>query len=70
MNYKSERAWIQKKLRSGVSQDELRECVGMFSNKNKQKVMAQKGLTEEAYKKRYGFLSNVFWLLSDITFEP
>ena len=63
--YKREHAWINKKLKSGVSRDELRESVGMFSNKNKSKVMAQKGLTEEAYKKRYGFLANVYSILCD-----
>ena len=62
-SYKKEQAWIQKKLRSGVSRDELRESVGMFSNKNKKKVMAQKNLTEEGYKKRYGFLANVYSIL-------
>ena len=66
MKYKKERAWINKKLRSGVSRDELRECVGMFSNKNKNKVMAQKNLSESEYQKRYGFLANVYSILSDI----
>ena len=65
MKYKKERAWINKKLRSGVSRDELRVCVGMFSNKNKNKVMAQKNLSEAEYQKRYGFLANVFCILSD-----
>ena len=65
MKYKKERAWINKKLRSGVSRDELRECVGMFSNKNKNKVMAQKNLSESEYQKRYGFLANVYSILSD-----
>ena len=60
---KKAQAWINKKIRSGVSRDELRQSVGMFSNKNKKKVMAQKGLTEEAYKKRYGFLANVYYIL-------
>ena len=65
MKYKKERAWINKKLRSGVSRNELRECVGMFSNKNKNKVMAQKNLSEAEYQKRYGFLANVYSILSD-----
>ncbi|MBE6645933.1 MAG: hypothetical protein E7612_11295 [Ruminococcaceae bacterium] len=65
MKYKKERAWINKKLRSGVNRDELRECVGMFSNKDKKKVMAEKGLNEAAYQKRYGFLVNVYSILSD-----
>ena len=63
--YSKEEAWIRKKLRSGVSQNELRESVGMFSNKNKNKAMAQKGLNEDAYKKRYSFLANVYYLLSN-----
>ena len=61
--YYKEEAWIRKKLRSGVSQTELRESVGMFSNKNKNKAMAQKGLSESQYKKRYTFLGNVYSLL-------
>ena len=65
MAYEKERSWIAKKLRSGVPLDELRESVGMFSNKNKNKVMAQKGLSEREYKKRYGFLANVYALLCD-----
>ena len=65
MSFKREHAWINKKLSSGVSRDELRESVGMFSNKNKKKVMAQKNLTEEGYKKRYVFLANVYYLLSN-----
>ena len=31
--YMNERKWIKKKLISGVSQSELRDCVGIFSNK-------------------------------------
>ena len=65
MSYEKERAWISKKLRSGVSLKELRESVGMFSNKNKKKVMAQKGLSEDGYNKRYSFFANVYTLLCD-----
>ena len=55
--------WINKKLNSGVSRDELRNCVGAFSNRNKKTVMAEKKLTEKQYKKRYDFLSKVYSLL-------
>lgn len=65
MSFKRERAWINKKINLGVSREELLQSVGMFSNKNKKKVMAQKNLTEEGYKKRYGFLANVYYLLSN-----
>lgn len=64
-NYKRERAWIKKKLDSGVNRDELRECVGAFSNKKKKKVMAEKKLSSAGYDKRYKFLSNVYVILCD-----
>lgn len=64
-NYSKEKRWINKKLRSGVSKKELLNTVGMFSNKKKEKVMAQKGLTEQEYKKRYDFLSRVYYILSN-----
>lgn len=64
-NYIKEKRWINKKLRSGVSKKELLNTVGMFSNKKKEKVMAQKGLTEQEYKKRYAFLARVYYILSN-----
>jgi len=63
--YYRERAWIRKKLNSGVSKSELYHSVGVFSNKPKRKVMKEKGLTEVKYKKRYNFLFNVYNILSD-----
>ena len=62
-NYYKERAWIKKKLDSGVTKKELHNTVGMFSNKSKKKVMQQKGLTSKEYDKRYKFLHNVFNIL-------
>ena len=64
-NYNKEKRWINQKLRSGVSKKELLNTVGMFSNKKKEKVMAQKGLTEKQYKQRYEFLARVYTILSD-----
>lgn len=64
-NYNKEIRWINQKLRSGVSKKELLNTVGMFSNKKKEKVMAQKGLTEKQYKERYDFLSRVYYILSN-----
>lgn len=61
---KAARAWINKKLRSGVSKTELLNCVGAFSNKKKERVKAQKGLSEAEYKKRYDFLAKVYYILS------
>lgn len=61
--YYIERAWISKKLNSGVTKEELFYSVGVFSNKDKKQVMQQKGLTEKQYKRRYDFLFNVFNLL-------
>lgn len=55
--------WIDKKIRSGVTRDELRACVGAFSNRDKKTVMAEKKLTEKQYKRRYDFLSEVYSLL-------
>ena len=61
---KKAKAWINKKLNSGVTREELRECVGRFSNRNKKTVMAEKGLTEKQYKKRSDFLTKVYALLN------
>jgi len=60
---KKAQAWIDKKLKQGVSRKELRECVGRFSNRNKNKVMAEKRLNEKQYKERYDFLAKVYELL-------
>ena len=60
MANKQVRAWINKKLSQGVSKTELYNSVGVFSNKTKQQVMKEKGLTESQYKRRYNFLFHVF----------
>ena len=65
-NYNKEKRWINKKLRQGVSKKELLNTVGMFSNKKKEKVMAQKKLSEKQYKERYDFLAKVYYLLSNM----
>ena len=62
-NMHKEKRWIRKKLRSGISQEQLKHNVGVFSNKSKQKVMKQKNLSEKQYKARYRFLSNCYALL-------
>ena len=61
------RAWIAKKEREGVDKRTLYHTVGMFSNKKKEKVMAQKGLNEYQYRKRYGFLARVYTILFNET---
>lgn len=61
--YRQAKAWIEKKERSGVDRDLLRETVGRFSNRKKEIVMAQKGLTAEQYRKRYNFLARVYSIL-------
>ncbi len=66
--YLKERAWIRKKINNGVSQDELLSSVGRFSNRSKKNVMSLKNLTEAQYKKRYEFLSNVYYLLNNEKF--
>lgn len=68
MKYNRERAWIKKKLKSGISQGELYHTVGMFSNKSKKRVMIEKGLSEKGYDKRYKFLCNVHFLLGNEKF--
>ena len=65
MSYSKERRWIEKKVRSGVSKKELLNTVGIFSNKKKEKVMKQKGLSEKQYQERYSFLARVYYLLSN-----
>lgn len=67
--YVCEKAWIYKKLNSGVSQKELLNGVGAFSNKSKEKVMKDKNLSNSQYQKRYSFLENVYYLLSSEKFK-
>ena len=61
------RAWIKKKQSEGVDKRVLLNTVGMFSNKKKETVMKQKGLNEQQYRKRYGFLARVYSILFDET---
>lgn len=69
MKYNKERAWIKKKLRQeNLTQGELLQTVGMFSNKKKNKVMAEKNINSAEYEKRYKFLANVYYLLSSEKF--
>jgi|GEM_PF-3664581 len=63
--YSRERAWIRSKQAKGVSKTELLNCVGVFSNKKKSRVMSEKGLSDREYKKRYDFLANVYFLLNN-----
>ena len=62
--YKREIAWIRKKLAAGVSKQELLNCVGIFSNKKKEKVMQEKNINQKQYEERYKFLGNVYFLLN------
>lgn len=64
MSYKKEYAWINKKYRQGVSKSELLNSVGIFSNKDKKKVMSQKKLSSKDYEKRKSFLFNVYSILT------
>ena len=62
------RAWIYKKMNSGVSQSDLLNSVGAFSNKDKEFVKKQKKLSDKQYEKRYTFLEKVYFLLSNERF--
>ena len=64
MSYKKEYAWINKKYKQGVSKKELVNSVGAFSNKKKNKVMAEKKLTSKQYEQRKSFLFNVYNILT------
>ena len=63
---KRAKAWVHKKIRKGVPKAELLACVGTFSNKKKEKVMAEKNLSEKQYKQRYEFCKNAYLYLSEI----
>ncbi len=63
MSFNSAQRWINKKIKQGVTKNQLRACVGSFSNKSKKKVMQEKNLTEKQYKQRYDFLAKVYSLL-------
>ncbi len=64
MRKSKEQWWIERKLKSGVSREQLLHTVGVFSNKKKERVMKEKGLNEKQYRDRYEFLGNVYVLLS------
>lgn len=61
---KCARAWIHKKIKSGVKQAELRDSVGLFSNRKKEETMKMKKMTSKQYDRRYSFLEEVFFLLT------
>ena len=61
------RAWIRKKESEGVDKRKLLHTVGAFSNKKKETVMKQKGLSESEYEKRHSFLAVVYSILFDET---
>ena len=63
---KKAKAWVHKKLNSGVPLQELRRCVGVFSNRSKKKVMKEKGLSDKQYKRRYDFLFNAYIYLESL----
>ncbi len=66
MSRTKEEQWIAKKLRQnpGLTKSQLRQTVGMFSNKSPKKVMAEKGLSQKQYEERRAFLANVYSLLN------
>lgn len=65
MKLSKEEAWIRKKLREnpGLTRDQLRHTVGMFSNKKPEKAKAEKGLNQKQYEERRSFLARVYSLL-------
>lgn len=63
---KKAKAWVNKKLRSGVPLNELYNCVGIFSNKKPEKVMKEKNISSKEYERRYNFLFNAFCYLEEI----
>ena len=66
MKYKSkEQWWIEKKLKEnpGLTRQQLKHNVGMFSNKKPKKVMSEKGLNKKQYDDRYNFLARVYSVL-------
>lgn len=67
--FKREKAWIYSKINNGVSQKELFNSVGIFSDKKKEDVMKKKNLSSKQYDKRFSFLSNVYYLLDNYNFE-
>ena len=68
--YSKERKWIRNILNSSnITQAELYNTVGLFSNKSKEKVMKEKNITSSEYDKRRKFLYKVFCLLESEKFD-
>ena len=63
---KKSKAWVDKKLRSGVSLDVLYNCVGIFSSRDPKKVMKEKNLNKKQYEKRYYFLYDAFCYMENL----
>ena len=63
---KRAKAWVDKKLRSGVPPSELYRCLGFFSKTKKEKKMKQKNLSSSGYDKRYEFCYNAFCYLETL----
>ena len=63
---KGAKAWVHKKLKQGVPKKELLYCVGVFSNKEKAKVMKQKNLSSKQYERRHNFLYKAYCYLENL----
>ena len=63
---KKAKAWVHKKLSSGVPVEELYYCVGVFSNISPEKQMKKKNLTNKQYDRRYKFLYKAFCYLESM----
>lgn len=63
-SFSKERTWIAKKRAMGVSDEQLLNGVGLWSNKKKEDEMKRRNLSSKEYDKKYKFLFNVYNLLS------
>ena len=64
-SYSKEKAWIAKKRAMGVSDEQLLNGVGLWSNKKKEDEMKRRNLSSKEYDKKHKFLLNVYNLLSE-----
>ena len=60
---KRQRAWIKKKIKSGVSKKKLMHNLALFLEKNDKKIIEQKKISPKQLKRRKEFVLDCYDIL-------
>lgn len=60
---KQQRAWIKKKIKSGVSKEQLMQNLALFLEKNDKKIIEQKKISPKQLKRRKEFVLDCYDIL-------